>query len=160
MTELVQKEGISSGKTSVQVKCSACQLIKHLSAETESNWFQSINLPRARNSMSSSTEQEPTYTTWSVFSEYCLFLRLPRGKKQSFFQKPPPYFWASVQVDVLPLFGGRTWYVKSLMTSLKSSRRRRSIPVEAATRTPSVEMLGKTCHMSAITEVWSGKSDP
>lgn len=38
----------------------------------------------------------------------------------------------------LPLFGGLTWYVTSLMISLKSSSRSRSMPVEEATRVPSV----------------------
>lgn len=38
----------------------------------------------------------------------------------------------------LPLFGGLTWYVTSLMISLKSSSRSKSMPVEEATRVPSV----------------------
>ena len=61
------------------------------------------------------------------------------GEKK-FFPKAVLTFLWPYQGYLLPLFGGRTWYVKSLMTSLKSSRRRRSIPVEAATRTPSVKI--------------------
>lgn len=44
----------------------------------------------------------------------------------------------------LPLFGGLTWYVTSLMTSLKSSSRSKSMPVEEATRVPSVRQTQTT----------------
>lgn len=100
------------------------------------------------------------YVKLWVFFEYCLFLKFIQGKTK-FLPKALLMFLWPYQGYFLPLFGGRTWYVKSLMTSLKSSRRRRSIPVEAATRTPSVKNLNVKiliCHMSIIIQEWSGKN--
>lgn len=55
------------------------------------------------------------------------------------------FFSAACQNQAaLPLFGGLTWYVTSLMISLKSSSRSKSMPVEEATRVPSVTQTQAT----------------
>lgn len=49
-----------------------------------------------------------------------------------------------------PLLGGRTWCVVSLMTSLKSSSSRMSMPVEEATLAPSERRQMQTGAVRAV----------